>query len=64
MVVEFLVIAQGTVINADALYLDICLGTVNGYALRGVLLETETAIVDVCPGAVAVYEQFHQAIIG
>ena len=64
MVVELLVIAQCAVVNTDALYLDIGLGAVDGYALRCVLLETETAVVDVGPGAVAVYEQFHQAVIG
>ena len=62
-VVEFLVIAQRTVVDADVLYLYIGLRTFDGDVLRRVLLKAEGRVIDVGAGAVAVDVEFHQATL-
>ncbi len=60
-VVEFLVITQRTVVDADILYLHIGLRAFDGDVLRCVLLEAESRVIYVGTGAVAVDVELHQA---
>lgn len=62
-VLQFLVVAEGTAVDADAPYLHVRPGAVYGYLLRGVLLEIERRIINIRAGAVAVDVELHQPVL-
>ena len=62
-VLQFLVVAEGAVIDADAAYLHVGTCAVDGDFLRDVLLEIERGVVEVRAGTVAVDIELHQPVL-
>ncbi len=62
-VLQFFVVAERTVIDADTAYLHVGAGAVDGDCPRGVLLEVEGGVVEVGTGAVAVDVELHQPVL-